>query len=78
MEEGFFGTAILDDHRALHIAELSRESIINSGAEHLGFGGYFLFETTEGRFPRGIRVLARLASLEAAFSLLDVWRGARA
>lgn len=78
MEEGFLGTAFLDNHRAIHIAELSRESIINSGAEHLGFGGYFLFETSEARFPQGIKVLARLASLEAAFSLLDVWRGVRA
>ena len=78
MEEGFLGTARLDNHRAIHIAELSRESIINSGAEHLGFGGYFLFETSDSSFSHGIKVLARMASLEAAFSLLDVWREARA
>jgi len=74
MEDGYLGTAKLDNYRSIHIAELSRESIIASEAEHLGFGGYFLFETNDGSGLRGIRVLARVASLDAAFSLLDFWR----
>lgn len=74
MEDGYLGTAKIDNCRSIHIAELSQESIIQSEAEHLGFGGYFLFETNETEGIRGIRVLARLASLDAAFSMLDLWR----
>ena len=74
MEDGYLGTARLDNNRSIHIAELSRESIIESEAEHLGFGGYFLFETNEAFGLRGIRVLAKVASLDAAFSMLDLWR----
>ena len=74
MIEGFLGTAKIDNYRSIHIAELSRQSIIDSDAEHLGFGGYFLFETKEGGRGRGINVLARVASLDAAFEMLDLWR----
>lgn len=73
MEEGYLGTARIDNYRSIHIAELSRQSIIDNDAEHLGFGGYFIFETSKGKTSRGIRVLARLASLEAAFEVLDIW-----
>lgn len=74
MIEGFLGTAKIDNYRSIHIAELSRQSIIDSEAEHLGFDGYFLFETKEGGRSRGINVLARVASLDAAFAMLDLWR----
>lgn len=74
MEDGHLGSAKVDSYRSIHISELSRESIINSGAEHLGFGGYFLFETRDGNHGRGINVLARVASLDAAFAMLDLWR----
>ncbi|WP_222626075.1 hypothetical protein, partial [Meridianimarinicoccus zhengii] len=65
--------AKIDKYRSGHIAELSRESIVQSDAEHLGFEGYFLFETNEASGLRGIRVLAKVASLDAAFSMLDFW-----
>lgn len=74
MEDGYLGTAKIDNYRSIHIAELSRESIIESHAEHLGFGGYFIYETCEGGARRGINVLARVTSLDAAFSMLDIWR----
>lgn len=74
MEEGYLGTARIDSTRLIHIAELSRQSIIDNDAEHLGFGGYFIFETQEGAGLRGIRVLARIASLDAAFAMLELWR----
>ena len=73
MEEGYLGSAIIDNYRSIHIAELSRQSIIDSEADHLGFGGYFLFETAEGG-RRGIKVLAKVASLDAAFDLLSIWQ----
>ena len=74
MEDGHLGSAQIDNYRSIHISELSRESIVNSGAEHLGFGGYFLFETRSDSQHRGINVLARVASLDAAFAMLDLWR----
>jgi len=73
MNEGFLGSAKIDNYRSIHIAELSRQSIIDGEAEHLGFGGYFLFETEDGSARRGIKVLARVASLDAAFAMLDLW-----
>lgn len=73
MEDGHLGTARIDNYRSIHISEISRESIIENGAEHLGFGGYFLFETEEGTGRRGLKILARVASLDAAFAMLDLW-----
>ena len=75
MDEGYLGSAQLDNHRAIHIAELSRQSVIDGEAEHLGFGGYFLFETQGGASSHGVRILARVASLDAAFTMLDLWSG---
>lgn len=74
MNDGYLGSARIDKNKSIHIAELSQQSIIDSDAEHLGFGGYFLFETDEETHKRGIRVLARLASLDAAFEMLNIWR----
>jgi hypothetical protein len=46
--------------------------------EHLGFGGYFLFETRHDRTRRGINILARVASLDAALEMLEIWGGRKA
>lgn len=73
MDEGYLGSVRIDGKRSIHIAELSQQSIIDSEAQHLGFGGYFLFETEDGSCRRGIRVLARVASLDAAFEMLSIW-----
>lgn len=75
MEDGYLGTARIDNYRSIHISELSRESIIDSGAEHLGFGGYFLFETGNDNARRGINILARVASFDAALAMLEIWSG---
>lgn len=78
MEDGHLGTARIDNYRSIHISELSRESIIENGAEHLGFGGYFLFETRNDRTRRGINILARFASLDAALEMLEIWSARQA
>lgn len=78
MEDGHLGTAKIDNYRSIHISELSRESIIDNGAEHLGFGGYFLFETRQDKSRRGINILARVASLDAALEMLEIWGGRKA
>jgi hypothetical protein len=67
-------TAKLDNGKSIHIATLARQTIIDSGAEHLGFLGYFLFESSDLPGEKGINVLGRVSSLEAAFCLIDIWR----
>lgn len=67
-------SAELGDGRSLHIATLSRETIMQSGADHLGLQGYFLFEADDSREAKGISVLGKASSLDAAFRLIDLWR----
>jgi hypothetical protein len=67
------GTANLGNGRSIHVATLSRETIANSGAAHLGFSGYFVFEADDTPDSKGIAVLGKAASLEAAFRLIDLW-----
>jgi hypothetical protein len=66
-------SANLGNNRSLHIATLSRETIVNSGAEHLGFTGYFVFEADDRPEAKGISVLGKACSLEAALRLIDLW-----
>ena len=64
---------ILGTAEACIYATLARQTVVNSGAEHLGFGGYFLFEANESPEAKGISVLGKASSLEAAFRLIDLW-----
>jgi hypothetical protein len=66
-------SANLGNGRSVHIATLARQTIVNSGAEHLGFGGYFLFEADDTPETKGISILGKVSSLEAAFRLIDLW-----
>lgn len=66
----------IDVSRTIHVATLSRKTIVEAGADHLGFDGYFLFEAVDSeKFGRGIEVLAKAASLEAAFRMIELWSG---
>jgi hypothetical protein len=58
---------------SLHIATLSRNTIVEAGAAHLGFGGYFVFETSETAGCNEINILGKASSLETAFRLIDLW-----
>jgi hypothetical protein len=49
--------------------------VVDAGAEHLGFNGYFLFEANDIPELKGISVLGKASSLEAAFRLIDIWGG---
>jgi hypothetical protein len=66
-------SAALSDGRSVHIATLSRETIVANAADHLGFGGYFVFETGDDAASRGISILAKVVSLDAAFRMIDIW-----
>ncbi|MBB4407082.1 hypothetical protein [Agrobacterium radiobacter] len=71
MEE-ILATLELGQGRNLHIAQLSRQTILDADAAHLGFGGYYLFETVESCLVNGINVLCKAVSLDAAFRLADI------
>lgn len=58
--------------RSIHLAALARETVEGSGAEHLGFRGYFLFEASDVPGKQGINVLGKAASFEAAMRLIDL------
>jgi hypothetical protein len=66
-------SANLGNGSSIHIATLSRQTIVDAGAEHLGFSGYFLFEANDTPQAKGIAVLGKAASIEAAFRLIELW-----
>jgi hypothetical protein len=67
-------SANLGNGRSIHIATLSRQTVVASGAEHLGLTGYFLFEANDTPESKGISVLGKASSIEAAFRLIDIWQ----
>ncbi|WP_176086904.1 hypothetical protein [Martelella sp. HB161492] len=71
--EDILASVRLDNKKSIHIAALARQTIIESGATHLGFDGYFIFETNDDSHSRGISVLGKATSIEAAFRMIDIW-----
>lgn len=70
-------SASIGNGKSIHIATLARETVIQSGAEHLGFAGYFIFEANDIPGEKGITVLGKVSSLEAAFRMIDIWSGSK-
>ncbi|MBN9144954.1 MULTISPECIES: hypothetical protein [unclassified Novosphingobium] len=68
------GTVRIDEKRSLHLGTLSPHSLSALEVEHLGFDGYFLFETDDSQLSKGIKVLGKAPDLDAAFRLLDIWQ----
>ena len=67
----------LDQYRSLCLSPLARTTVDEAGATHLGGDhGYYLYEVNDSPLSCGISILAKVASLEAAFRLVDLWRGA--
>lgn len=73
MEE-ILGSVRLDEKRTLHLGMLSPQSLTAFEAEELGFDGYFLFEADDNQQSKGIKVLGKAPSLDAAFRLLEIWQ----
>ena len=71
--EDILASADIGDGRSVHIASLARQTIIDSGAEHLGFDGFFLFEVADIPGKSGIDILGKVTSFEAALRLADIW-----
>lgn len=72
------GSVRLDEKRSLHLGLLSPHSLTALEAEELGFDGYFLFETDDNCQSKGIKILGKAPSLDAAFRLLDIWQSQNA
>lgn len=66
----------LGNRRSLCLSTLARETVTESGASHLGGDrGFFIYEVDDSQPGGGIQILAKATSLEAAFRLVDLWRG---
>ena len=72
--ETTLGSVELGDQRSMHIATLSHETVIENDAAHLGFDGYFLFEVSENPERKGITILGKTCSVDAALRLIEVWQ----
>lgn len=76
--EDILASVSLDNRRSIHIAQLARQTVIDSGADHMGFAGYFIFEADDSSPTKAISILGKAASLEAAFRMVDLWTERRA
>lgn len=56
----------------VYVAPLSRQSIKDSDAAHLGYEGFFIFEACDSIESKGITVLAKAVSFEAALRLSEL------
>jgi len=67
------GSATLSASKSIHVATLARQTILDAGAEHLGFSGYFVFEVDDSPEAKGISILGKASSLDAALRIADLW-----
>jgi hypothetical protein len=77
-DDDLFVVDRIDDYRSICLSTLARETIQDSCSAHLGDKGYFIYEVDTRPAAGGINVLAKAASMEAAFRLVDIWRSLRA
>jgi hypothetical protein len=74
MDDDLLFVARLDKYRSICLSPLARETVEEAGAQHLGGDrGYFIYEVDDNPISNGINVLAKAASLEAAFRLAELW-----
>ena len=72
--DDILASTTIGNGRSICIATLSKHAIIENEAEHLGFEGYFLFETSDVVGSKGISILGKVTSIDAAFRMIDLWR----
>jgi len=74
MDDDLFLVERIGEGKALCLSTLARSTVNESEAAHLGGDrGYFIYEVDETK-QDGVVVLAKAASLEAAYRLIDIWR----
>lgn len=75
MDDDFFVSTQIDDHRSLCISCISKKTFLEVGAEFFPSDrGYFICEHDSRQPSSGVSVLAKVASLEAAYRLVEVFR----
>jgi hypothetical protein len=74
MDDDLLFEAKLDEYRSICLSPLARETVEEAGANHLGDRGYFIYEVDDSPISNGISVIAKFASLDAAFRFIDLWR----
>jgi hypothetical protein len=67
MNDDLFVASRIDDYRSICISTLARQIVKDPDACHLEDRGYF----NDTRQAAGINILAKAASLEAAFRIID-------
>lgn len=73
--DDYIASAELGSGKTIHIASLARQTVIDAGVAHMGFGGYFIFEVDDAAPHHPLNILAKAASLESAFRIADLWAG---
>jgi len=58
--------------KAIHVGSLSKSTIEEAAAQHLGCEGYFVFETDDNALSRGIEVLGKTTCFDSALRLADL------
>ena len=75
MEDDLFVVDRIDQYRSICLSTLARATVQDATVGNLGSDrGYFIYEIDETPHRGGINVLAKVASLDAAFRLIDLWR----
>ena len=72
MFDDFLGTIKTKSGHTLHVASLSRQSVIDNEAEHLGFDGYFVFQELDCDNRQGLRILGKAADYDAGIELAQM------
>jgi hypothetical protein len=70
--DDFLATRSIGAGRTLNIASLSRNTIEDCGASHMGFDGFFLFEAADLPDCKGITILGKAVSFESAMAMADL------
>lgn len=74
MDDDLFLIERIGKNRTLCISTLARSTVNDAEAAHLGGDrGYFIYEVDESK-SEGVIVLAKAASVEAAYRLIEIWR----
>ncbi|WP_036255538.1 MULTISPECIES: hypothetical protein [unclassified Mesorhizobium] len=75
MDDDFFVATRIDEHRSLCISSISKKTYLEVGAEFFPSDrGYFICEHDDRQPSAGLSILAKVASLEAAYRLVDLWQ----
>lgn len=72
-EDDLFVAQRIDNHRMLCVSSLARKTVDDAKATHLGVeAGYFVYEVDDRPDVGSLHVLAKVASIEAAYRLIEI------